>query len=366
MKKILALLCMVLLLPSCGLAETLQERVNAPKSVQGEYQSATGKTHVSLDATITVPDAISFPIYEVKPRLFTPEEVVKAGDLIFGQGNWVGEYSPGDELGYVKESDVECSIGDSFTCMINKIADPAWYVRASYIHLSAVANYNAFVQLLYTKILSSEPGENTSRDVGTLEDAVAVGDAFVNKLWPDLHFSFADEDMTEHFGHSDYGYRLYYARSVAGLPVTYVSQQGANDALENYSRTIPYEKLFVDVGANGIFAFDYENPVALGALLEADPVLLPFSQIMDIFGKLAPLTIASTEYARNNSLYINRITLGYMCVQMKDHPDRSQIIPVWDFFGIRSIDDERYDEYGQSLVTINAMDGMLIDREMGY
>lgn len=42
------------------------------------------------------------------------------------------------------------------------------------------------------------------------------------------------------------------------------------------------------------------------------------------------------------------------------------MVPVWDFFGVRTIDRERYDDAYSSLFTINAIDGTVIDRNYGY
>ena len=42
------------------------------------------------------------------------------------------------------------------------------------------------------------------------------------------------------------------------------------------------------------------------------------------------------------------------------------MVPVWDFFGSRTIGREFYDITHYSLFTINAIDGTVIDREWGY
>lgn len=84
--------------------------------------------------------------------------------------------------------------------------------------------------------------------------------------------------------------------------------------------------------AEGIFRLVYDHPAEIKAPLAQDVGLLPFEQIMSVFERIAPLTIASTERGENNMLSIDRITLGYMGTPMKDEPSRYQLIPVWDFF----------------------------------
>ena len=50
-----------------------------------------------------------------------------------------------------------------------------------------------------------------------------------------------------------------------------------------------------------------------------------------------------------------------MILQEKDNPLVYTLTPVWDFFGVRTIDRERYDFTDQSLFTINAIDGTVIE-----
>ena len=71
----------------------------------------------------------------------------------------------------------------------------------------------------------------------------------------------------------------------------------------------------------------------------------------------------------------NSVMLGLMRIMEKDNPDTGLLIPVWDFFGDVTV--EHTDDSGQkrtdistdsyqSLLTINAIDGSIIDREIGF
>ena len=62
-------------------------------------------------------------------------------------------------------------------------------------------------------------------------------------------------------------------------------------------------------------------------------------------------------------LVFNNITLGMMRVAKKDSSNEYYYLPVWDFIG----------HYGESnggtemsFLTINAIDGSLVDRGLGY
>jgi hypothetical protein len=71
---------------------------------------------------------------------------------------------------------------------------------------------------------------------------------------------------------------------------------------------------------------------------------------------------------------IDRITLGLTRIAVKDKPDEFMIVPAWDFFGTVKVDytpESGYtgfvtsDAY-KSFLTINAIDGSIINRSYGY
>ena len=61
-----------------------------------------------------------------------------------------------------------------------------------------------------------------------------------------------------------------------------------------YAPVPPYEKLFIDVGENGIFQIQLQHPLQIGDVM-GEAALLPFDQIMEVFGRIAPLSIAANE-----------------------------------------------------------------------
>lgn len=114
------------------------------------------------------------------------------------------------------------------------------------------------------------------------------------------------------------------------------------------------------------------NPWEVGDSLQEDVPLLPFEQIMNTFGAIAPLTIQNMENeykllgGSGNRWEITEIRLGYMPVLRKDHSGLWELRPVWDFIGIRSFAEEYYDQPGNCALTIDAIDGTVIDRGYGY
>ena len=366
MKRLLALL-LILCLPITAFADTIAERIGAPESWQGEFQTTTGKTHVYVDMTIHVPDADALPVYAVEPRVFTIEDVARFADVMLGEGAWyqvesvfhVAEPMEGEPRYLFHENELGYR---SYHC--NFESDRA-YVSGGYATMEKTGDWLDSNQLYYSESFRS----HTSHDLPPLEEAIALADSYVRQFAPGMVFESADTALDNRgMGHrpdGEYGYRLYYAREVDSTLVTPVHQRGAREVTV-YNPVLPYEFLCVDVGADGVFMIEWEHPISITGLIAEDSELLPFETILDIFGTIAPLTIQSSEYEANNALYINRAELGYMCLQERGKPTSYQLVPVWDFFGERTIGRERYTTHNWSHLTINAIDGTIIDRELGY
>ena len=372
MQRLLVLL-LALCLPLSAMAETIAERIGAPERWQGEFQTSTGRTHVYVDMTIHIPAVEAVPLWSVEPRVFSLDEVALAADLYFGEGRWKQVDSsrgdPGEgELRY-EDWGTESAW---YSCHVKATDGDRGQVWTSYSEregFPGVPDYTA------DSVLECQDSRyDRGKNVGTLEEAVALADAFIHPLEPDAVYESVDPRMDGYMmrmdrrGQSNYGYRLYYARQVGGMLITPVNQRGARKEPgdDTYTYVLPYESLYVDVGEGGVFEMRWDNPLEVKDMIAEDCELLPFETIMDILGTIAPLSIQHAEYEANNALYIDRAVLGYMCLQERGKPTSYRLVPVWDFFGARTIGRERYDTHNSSLLTINAIDGTIIDRELGY
>ncbi len=373
MKKLMICL-FALLLPLCASAEPLRAQLGAPEAFQATYYSNTGRSKVSVDAAVVVPDVVAVHRYEVAPRYFTTDEAELAANLYFGDGQWWH--------GDTEKTEV---IFPELHGKWSTIRGCNLYAQGNVRRELSVTSrtVNRFGKTLfinnYFEIYNWDGG--WSRQAGTAEEARRLADRLVNSVWPEMVYAGTDPRMqptTDRIGSNidgnhmkQYGYRLYYCRVVDGIPVTPVSNEvyRPNNAVEDagYVPPMQYENVLVDVDADGIFFFRYENPFTIKGRLEENVPLLPFSQIMEIFSGVAPMSIASAERAESNLLSIDRIVLGYMCVPIKSDVTRYQMIPVWDFFGDRTVNGKSHvDEVMESWLTINAIDGTVIDREYGY
>lgn len=175
---------------------------------------------------------------------------------------------------------------------------------------------------------------------------------------------YASKDPPDHMG-----WIVHYTRSVGGVPVTYTNVEGLGEGGADsedsgaYQVSWPYERLDFLVNDAGLAAVVWRSPYTVDETVTADSALLPFSDVMDIFEKMVLVEHDGMEA----EVTVNDIRLGYTRIRERDKQASGLLIPAWDFFG--SID------YGgmapvsdpeQSLLTINAIDGTIIDRNQGY
>lgn len=120
----------------------------------------------------------------------------------------------------------------------------------------------------------------------------------------------------------------------------------------------------------------YSNPYTIGNIKTENLNLLSFSEIMKIYEKMMVVTNADNMQYENSRVYnIDRIVLGYARIYEPSTDAHTGIlIPVWDFFGSMTSESEYNGETesntskdpNESFLTINAVDGSIIDRNLGY
>ena len=158
-----------------------------------------------------------------------------------------------------------------------------------------------------------------------------------------------------------------YTRSIGGVPVTYVNNSVAFTMGGPFERQWENEGLTLYVNDSGIVDMVWEGPCELEGAVTEDSALLCFDDIMDIFEKMYLVQ----NDGLNEDDTITDIRLGYVRIRQQDVSDSGLLVPAWDFFGsvcqhVEGEDDQDvYDPY-RSLLTINAIDGTVIDRNLGY
>lgn len=203
-------------------------------------------------------------------------------------------------------------------------------------------------------------------------------------------------------------YTFIFTHEIGGVLCKYDPMSVGSD--DGYNEPWSYEKLIVNVDAHGLKSAGWIAPCDITEQLSESTSMIPFEEVMNCFSKMAfiknsylenslKMTITVTDidgdsaYAEDAGLpdaaaggtsytvdslvlHVDRITLGLMRVQSGSE---YLLIPVWDFYGYQQLltaegedisslgsGEGGYDLYEVCLLTVNAIDGSVIDRCLGY
>ena len=233
-----------------------------------------------------------------------------------------------------------------------------------------------------------------------MEDAIRQGDELIAELgfenvvcdmaYP-VYFTKRGVVTDEDDGHMtkealrnmilDTGYELQYVRCLNGFPISYTPIPGAAvPENESYKGVWYYEVITLDITKDGLVCFHWISPHTEPALKVEDTKLMPFSEIADVFGKMIMVKNSDIEYVNERNGFttfrnfeVHNVKLSLMRIKPKDSFDKGLLVPVWDFWGTEKWTYDGWDNNGvevdngeEVILTINAVDGSLIDRALGY
>lgn len=392
MKRMLALLLALLSMGQAS-AESLAQRVGAQARVSDTLTSNTGKTIITVDAAVEVPDASSVNVYEVTVEEIPAERLVAFANEWMGEGQWQGDTA----YGSAEDADVGGMVAGVTTESLLIESRETDY-RGWAIDTIAAYRYRQNGQLRgtqamtltsrrnllfnYNYFIMHQRGEADAMGCAyTRQEAISLAKEAAAVLAPELTEVYCgvinQGGDAVNYSNADEAYLVCFTRNVDGIPVTWTMLEcTAQDEDKNgdpivYRMPFDYESLRLVVTNEGITAGRYESPYSLGSVLQEDVQLLSLEQIMNVAKTILPLKYTWLEGSYQVKMKIDRITLGYTRVDFKDDMNRFMLVPVWDFFGTYEclVDGQAVTsavEGGNSLLTINAMDGTVIDRNYGY
>lgn len=227
-----------------------------------------------------------------------------------------------------------------------------------------------------------EPLENSMTEA----EAIAIADSVIAGLEIENMVRQHTEEVFFHSFESDEfvgtGYKLIYMRSLGGVPLAYTEKNGLSvEEGAPFYKMWGYEKITICVSDGRLVYFNWINPYETPVVDAAPAKLMPFEDIGDIFGKMILVTNDDiSEINRKNgfdivhNFNVDKVQLNLMRIRDKDNFEEGRIVPVWDFWaktGV-TVPDEDYShlvydgEYYEVVLTLNAIDGTVIDRGLGY
>lgn len=387
MKNMIALL-LAMLLPVCAVAETVYQQVNAPEHITASFASNTGKTVVNIDAPVYVPDveqlylipvdsmalddALVQQVYRLMwpddtlPRLETDDENVIYS--IEGKGTFKGYGKHSATIGNWAGSEYR-GVNYSHGQMPN---------MAGYYQVGLNTEWRIDDAVLYNSYIMQREvmGDGIIGHDLTTEQVIEVTDDFVSQLVDDAYqcYMVGETDGSYYDKQSrdaaytpvpEMSYVLVYTRVIDGVPLLPASYQmmEAGYRTDLFIPAVGYDQMFITLDRQGrVSNFFWSCPSSIHE--ERIPQqLMPFSDIMDIAEKMLPLRYQSEEVQGEQCFQVSRISLGYMALLQRDKLTFA-LTPVWNFYGDYEPAREHYSY--RPLLTLNAVDGTVVDLAYGY
>ena len=175
------------------------------------------------------------------------------------------------------------------------------------------------------------------------------------------------EDVVETNGGEKVSHFQYY---------TYLASEETNADLVSW----PMETVWIHVGEDGILDFTWQSPSGEMIVKEEQTALLPFEEIASIANTMLPVVIVGPKshslvdldringFDTKMDIEITKVSLNLMRIRDKGSL-QGTIVPVWDFWGTSSwyrADEQPQNYDTQPMLTLNAIDGTVVSRELGY
>ncbi|MPN31472.1 hypothetical protein SDC9_178946 [bioreactor metagenome] len=201
----------------------------------------------------------------------------------------------------------------------------------------------------------------------TWADAVALCNDFfsvigIRDMVPSEAF-----DLNENGLHA---YRLNFVRAVNGVPLA------INHEITSYKGAKTpwgYEGFTITIDDQGICNIGWGSPTQTTEIVNPAAHAIPFSKAAEIFETMVvavnePNTVRYDGAERTVSIQVDNIVLSLLRIREINSGERTGLyVPAWVFYG-KSMTNQYpdTDHSPQIVFALNAIDGSVIDMEMGY
>ena len=171
---------------------------------------------------------------------------------------------------------------------------------------------------------------------------------------------------------------LRYERSVSGVTATYTPWDCIKVEDEAQTEPWPYESMTFAIDDSGIVGFEWMSPYLVTDTVTKNSNLISFKDVTEVFGTMSLAVNAWDGLAAGNpnlksiEITVDHIKFGLSRITEENKRDSGLLVPVWDFFGTMTYVNEtdgktkRFDDSGIPILTVNAIDGSIINRSLGY
>lgn len=173
-------------------------------------------------------------------------------------------------------------------------------------------------------------------------------------------------------------YIFYYTRDYNSIPQTFIDGYystafQSDDGRMGYCPSVEEELIEIVVDSDGLQRLRWKGASEAQHIVNDNVSTLSIEEIKNIAKKQLGTIFSSFDGSHFN-VSIEEAKLGMSMLQQKDSSKEYLVIPVWDFIGnyVQTLHTKEgdteiiKDESSYSLLTINAIDGSIIDRGVAY
>jgi len=332
----------------------------------------------SLKTTGAYPPDTNYTFDDLEEEIkFVENQIRETEELIYGSD---GEEKKADELEYRNEN-------GSYALKLINDKEPKIYFYAAYQEesITSIVEHGVdgvSIDSLYKPLQKGE-------DIG-----IAISREEAEKIALDAIHSYGLADCMITSAHlaeikynsapdqirSGYGFKI--ARTIGGVPSIHIPEFIGTKAFgvdgAEYREPWRPEQIWVVVGEEGVLQVQWELPSKIIRTSNENVKILSWEEIKAIASKQLKHSlsvVSDSPWIEEGTVIrdatVERIVLNMMRVAKKDTIDEYYYLPVWDFIGsIKDTADEVTVESDFSteisFLTLNAIDGSVIDRGLGY
>lgn len=374
MKRYVACLLILLLFVGSASAETLREQLVAPIHLQETWQGEDRILPVVIDAPIIMPDIEQAYVVDTAIHTYTVGEVEALGQAFFGKHVSVPNYSliySGHYDSYSTSIQMgEKHVGARYDVVKGIEISPSMSAQLSnldyFMDITAIEEVTQFARCRYTYEQAYRIAADAVAQFAPDMVMIAYG---ANECIPYSAIQQGGVDRTMEFPEYPQGYVFCFAPAPNGMVQGYSFYSAGSSS--PYAPHHPESRIMVGVTDDGLYGISCEGAETYGQMQEAE--LLSFAQIMDIAKAILPLTDVhlATYYRDTGAIAIDEIRLCWYRIKCRDNQQAYQLIPVWDFIGHKAVYENGTYRDMEGIpymvkLTINAIDGTVIDRSYGY
>ena len=408
------------------IAGTLRERLNVPERLM--LNEEAGKLSIVADVPLEIPKASGMPMMHVEAGKFSQEQVYTFFNTLCadkpmylepeqmdkpqieqailnimaekaaqgGSGKfWDNEIARLEEM-HKTAPDKNVLIASDGTLLQNEVisddsSDNSVIGINTILHASSdPGNGDAMRFIVYNdadyKTTDVSVYVDEHGNIHTLMQALGLNDFIVDRIMlfsdaerlayeaepiPDTNSTIPPVDNKK--ADEKYAYVFNLIRTVQGFPVasTFGISQASVEEM-GFGKEWDYEYLTIAIDDAGIVNLRWNAPLVVTDTITENANLLPWAEIEATLLKMLSVKYTPLEGITSYKIELTRARLSLQRVMERDNFTAGLLIPVWNFYGsavASYASGAAYDHApndGGPLLSINAIDGSIIDVKLGY